>query len=100
MRTRKFRYSILVLCAFLLSARMSLAQQTINPNTISYQGMIVDSSGKPLPDGTIPISVSLWTAPTGGTRIWSDSFNPNVKSGVFNISLGSGNPFAYFIEYG
>jgi hypothetical protein len=71
---------------------MSLAQQTINSNTISYQGMIVDSSGKPLPDGSIPISVSLWSAPTGGSRIWSDSFNPILKLGVFNIALGSGTP--------
>jgi hypothetical protein len=60
------------------------------PNIIKYSGTITDISGN-LVEGTKTLRVRLYTAFSGGSQVWSDIFaNVNIKSGAFNIILGSG----------
>ena len=59
---------------------------------ISYQGLIQSQEGVPIGDSTYPTSVSIWADSSGGTELWRDVFQTSVKSGIFNIMLGSQTP--------
>lgn len=65
--------------------------QTV-PTAIAYQGRLTDASTAPVPDGTgYEIEVRLWSAPTGGTLLWGSRYTGvPLKSGAFNLILGSG----------
>ncbi len=65
---------------------------TASNHTISYQGTIVEMDGSAVKDSTYPITVSIWTDATQGTRLWRDVFPTEVKGGIFNILLGSHIP--------
>ena len=76
--------------------------QTASPsvNTISYQGSIVEMDGSAVKDSIYPITVSIWTDATQGTRLWRDVFQTEVKGGIFNILLGSQIPLPSPAGYG
>jgi hypothetical protein len=59
---------------------------------ISYQGLIQGVNALPVKDSAYPIAISLWTDSAGGSQIWEDVFQTPVKSGIFNILLGSQTP--------
>ena len=42
------------------------------PNTINYQGYLTDSAGTPI-NATVPIIFSLYSDPTGGTALWTET---------------------------
>jgi hypothetical protein len=60
-----------------------------SPRTLSYQGFITNGE-KPLGDGIHPVTVTLYSDPTGTNIIWTGTYAPSVKDGVFNLELGSG----------
>src|SRR5581483_2688398 len=82
---------IAVLAVLLFLALSAHAQ---SPAIISYQGMLSDTAGRPIPDGVYTFEVSLWTGPDAatGTLLWTDSFEEIVSHSVFNIELGSHVP--------
>ena len=41
--------------------------------TINYQGKLTDSTGLSVADGLYVMEFNLYTAPTGGTAIWTES---------------------------
>src|ERR1035437_10313650 len=97
------KHSVLIrafcICAMLLSVRMSYAQSLSSAaaggaaHTISYQGSLTGPDGQRVPDGKTQIEVSLWTDANGeGTRVWHDSFETDVRGGIFNLQLGSQTP--------
>jgi hypothetical protein len=73
---------------------------------ISYQGVISDSLGMPLPDGEHVFSYSLFDDSTGGNQLWSEQHTVLLRRGLFSVILGSVNPFpdsmrfdkAYWLE--
>jgi hypothetical protein len=60
------------------------------PQTISYQGVLADTSGKIVPDGNYSLTFTLYDA--AGAALWSESQSTTVSDGIFNVILGSGNP--------
>jgi hypothetical protein len=65
------------------------------PTMISYQGQLLDSSGKPVPDGTYSMTFKLYNVPTGGTSVWQETQSVTVTNGLFNVLLGSaGSPLS------
>jgi len=62
------------------------------PPMINYQGKLMQPSGVPVPDGTYQMRFAIYSVPTGGTPLWSET-NPNVqvKGGLFSVLLGSVN---------
>jgi hypothetical protein len=58
------------------------------PHWISYQGVLTDGAGTPVPDGTYSITFSLFTQPEGGSEIWSTTMPVVVSGGIFNVALG------------
>ncbi|MDH7515925.1 MAG: hypothetical protein QHI48_08640, partial [Bacteroidota bacterium] len=62
------------------------------PRTISYQGVLADATGTPVPDGNYNIVFRLFDTATGGTPLWEEGTLVEVRNGVFNVQLGSVNP--------
>ena len=65
------------------------------PNTITYQGSVVGSDGKPVIDRDYRMRFRLFNVATGGTALWSEEETAvSVRSGLFAVTLGDGpQPF-------
>ena len=63
-----------------------LARATVVSDTISYQGRLLDNSGDPV-DGTQTMDFRLYTDPSGGMPLWSQSSSVTVEDGLFNVNL-------------
>ena len=81
-----------LLCAFFLGIISQTAWGEI-PRTISYQGVLTDTSGATL-DGDHDFVFKLYDAETGGNQLWSETHvSVTVSRGVFNVTLGSVDAF-------
>jgi len=58
------------------------------PQTMSYQGVLSDGSGVPVPDGTYDLTFRLHSAPIGGTTLWGETQTLLVEDAIFNAILG------------
>lgn len=84
----------------LFFTRISVAQTTSPggqtadiPRVISYQGLLKNSSGQPLPDGLHLITIRFYSDAEGGSPVlWEDVFKVPTNAGVFSILLGSQKP--------
>ena len=64
------------------------------PATITYQGYLTDSSNAPLNTPVI-MTLSLYSAATGGTPLWSEhQTGIAVVNGVYSILMGSVTPIS------
>ena len=78
-----------LLCAlfFMLSAQVVLGQI---PQTMSYQAVLTDIDGNPVPDGNYQLTFRIYTSGTNGGPLWQEVHdNALVRNGLFNIILGS-----------
>jgi len=85
---RTFFLSILF---FVLAVQFSWAPI---PQTISYQGVLTDTSGKAVPDGVYNLTFKLYNEIIGGTPLWSETQPVTVSKGIFHAILGAVNPLA------
>ncbi|MFA6233360.1 MAG: hypothetical protein WC824_04110 [Bacteroidota bacterium] len=68
------------------------------PRTISYQGVLTDASGTPVPDGNYTLNLTLFDVPTGGTRSWYEQQVVTTSKGVFNAQLGIVTPLRLLFD--
>jgi hypothetical protein len=66
--------------------------------TISYQGVLTDASGTPVPDGSYTLNLTLFDVPTGGTRSWHEQQVVTTSKGVFNAQLGIVTPLRLLFD--
>ncbi|HET7152938.1 MAG TPA: hypothetical protein VFJ29_04170, partial [Candidatus Kapabacteria bacterium] len=59
------------------------------PHTISYQGILIDRSGQPVPDGIHRMTIRLYVSDSGNVGIYFTQTNVTTKSGIFNVILGA-----------
>jgi hypothetical protein len=88
------RFSFALLCAFILAATLP-GTHAAPPEFMTYQGFLVDANGNPLAPGTpanYPIIFRIFTASSGGTRMWSEQQIVTVDNGNFSVILGEGTP--------
>jgi hypothetical protein len=85
---RKF-YFLFVLSLILFLVSQMFAQI---PRTLSYQGVIDDSSTL-LPDGEHVFTFFFYNDSTGGKAIWSEHQTLEVKHGLISTVLGNETPF-------
>lgn len=64
------------------------------PRIMTYQGVITNPDGTPLPDGTYTLGFSMYTDETGGSPIWSETQNVSVARALFNVILGTNSPLS------
>lgn len=62
------------------------------PARISYQGLLTDSGGDPLADGSYAMTFAVYDAASGGAKIWEETQSSvTVGGGYFAVLLGSGS---------
>jgi len=69
------------------------------PRTLSYQGVLSDTSGVPKPDGSYTLTFRLYLASSGGSAIWTETKTLNVKNGLFNTILADQTPFDTLVTF-
>jgi hypothetical protein len=62
------------------------------PRTMSYQGVLTDAAGNPVPNGAHTIIINLYDVPTGGSALYGETHPVTTDRGVFNIVIGSVSP--------
>jgi hypothetical protein len=89
------RPTVLVLVAFLafLVAEQSHGQPLVRP--LSFQGILTDTLGNPLPNGPHDMRFSVFDSPEGGTELWFEQKNVPTARGLFNVMLGDAKPMAF-----
>jgi trimeric autotransporter adhesin len=63
------------------------------PRTLSYQGILSDTSGVPKSDGNYGMTFRLYNISLGGTPLWSETQVLATQRGLFNAVLGDITPF-------
>jgi len=58
------------------------------PETMSYQGILTDASGRIVADGSYRLTFKLYESPTSGPLIWEENQGVTVADGLFNVILG------------
>ena len=91
---RNFFISITFL--FILISQLSYSQI---PRTISYQGILTDTTANAKPDGEYNFTFRLYESNTGGSALWSESKKLFVKKGLFTTNLGDQTPFGDDIKF-
>jgi Uncharacterized protein conserved in bacteria (DUF2345) len=74
-----------------LIALVGLLQAQI-PETLSYQGTLLNESGQPVANGDYAMTFRIYEVSSGGTAIWEESQSIPVADGIFSAVLGSSNP--------
>jgi len=65
------------------------------PETTSFQGVLTDAGGAPLPDGAHDLHVRLYDGPdAGATLLWEEQQSITTTQGRFDVILGSVTPLA------
>lgn len=83
-----FRLTLLtaaVLCGLAFAA---------TPNLLNYQGRLTTPSGTPVIDNTYAVTFSIYSVPSGGTALWTETQAVNTVGGVFSTVLGSTIPLS------
>ncbi len=75
----------------LVSASLVSAEAQSVPALINYQGRLLD--GTNLVNGTVGLELSLFTAASGGTLLYTDSNDVAVADGLYATIIGDGTLF-------
>jgi hypothetical protein len=69
------------------------ASSSLLPETISYQGVLRDNEGNPVPDGSYNMTFKLYESTTSSDVIWAETQSAVIVDGIFNVLLGSVTEF-------
>ena len=76
------------LALFLLMLSVSTLAQTV-PARSNFQGRLTLPDGTPVRDDAYRLAFRLFTAASGGTKLWEEIINPvSVRNGVFAVKIG------------
>jgi hypothetical protein len=68
---------------------LGYAQSTVDvPHTISYQGLLVNRDGFPVPDGDHTLHLRLYADSVGVAGVWQSDIRIRTRNGIFNTILG------------
>jgi hypothetical protein len=87
----RFLAIALVLTALSMPLNESVADV---PEFMSYQGLLRDGVGDPVPDGNYTLTFRLYDVETGGAALWTETQTVAVADGVFNAKLGKVVPLS------
>ena len=92
----KTRYSTAVV---LLLIALPFSSEAQIPRTLSYQGVLTDTSGVPKPDGSYTLIFRLYDLSTGGSAIWTETKTLKTKRGLFYTTLADQTPFGSSVKF-
>lgn len=93
MKTYYFTAVVLLLIALPFSSEAQI------PRTLSYQGVLSDTSGVPKPDGSYTLTFHVYETSTGGSAIWTETKTLKTKRGLFNTILADQTPFGSSVTF-
>jgi hypothetical protein len=93
---RQYFFFALVFLSALLCSPDIVAQV---PRAVSFQGILVDATNKPLPDGPRQMRISMYATVSGGAPLYTEMHSATLKDGLFNVIIGSVNPIPPSIEF-
>jgi hypothetical protein len=70
------------------------------PRMLSYQGKLLDTAGRPVPDADYTVSFRLYAVPSGGAAFWNETQTVRTRSGLFSALLGTVSPVGGLPEGG
>ncbi len=87
----RFRLLFFLTLSMWLFALIS-AVNALAPDIFSFQGRLTDAGGNPL-TGTYSIQFAIYSAPSGGSALWTET-HPSVvvSNGLFTVGLGAFDP--------
>jgi len=84
---------ILIFCAAALMLVPSLAAADI-AEVMSYQGVLRDGSGDPVPSGSYVVTFRIYDVETGGSALWTEDQMLSITDGLVNAHLGASVPLS------
>jgi len=99
MKNRNFVIGIIVALATILLALSSTLSNAQIPRTLSYQGVLTDSSGNPKPDNIYSITFRMYDGAVGGIVLWTEVKSLQVKRGLFTTILGDLTPLPDSLQF-
>lgn len=91
--------TIVLAAALALAALCPLPAHAQVPRQITYQGVLTDTNGAPMPDNTYVMVFRLYDVSTAGTVLWNEVKNVPVKDGLFSSYLGDTTPFPDSVDW-
>lgn len=82
--------ALMIAAIVLLAINLSLAEV---PRLISYQGRLTNA-GIPVADDSYSVVFNLYTLPTDGRVLWTETQSVTTTSGLFSVLLGTNNPLS------
>ncbi len=64
------------------------------PETMSYEGVLLDAEGVPVEDGDYDITFRVYDVDVGGSALWTETQSVPVAGGVFDVILGTVAPLS------
>jgi hypothetical protein len=92
----KYISLVLSVCCYIIISPFLLAQV---PRTISYQGVLTDTSGIPKPNGNYSLTFRLYNVSSGGAALWEENKSVQTKKGVFSVLLGETTPIPASLNF-
>jgi len=83
-----FMLKYFLVAAFVMLFSGGAASAAFNEE-INYQAKLADDTGATVPDGDYSITYKLYTAPTGGSAVFTEVATSTVTSGLFSYLIGS-----------
>jgi uncharacterized protein (TIGR02145 family) len=75
----------------LLSFSLSILTLAQTPKTISYQGVVRNATGQPIPNQSIKIKLSLLETATSANSLYTETHTPTTSGqGLFALQIGAG----------
>ena len=84
--------SALLLCLLLPTQALSL------PATLTHQGRIMESDNSPMA-GVSNVTFSIYTVPTEGSAVWTETSSVVFDNGYYSLLLGTQNDFPEDLFY-
>jgi hypothetical protein len=81
-------------CTILLVLLVAFPVAAQRPLLISYQGLLTNTSGTPIPDGSVTLNLALYQVAEGGSAVWSETQTVEITSGLLTVYLGADTPLS------
>jgi hypothetical protein len=86
-------HRLLLTGLFAACTSLALAQTSMVPSAMSYQGLLTDDQGNPVAPTTPEnrnVEFRVYNVATGGTAVWGEAQTVTVYKGNFSVILGNG----------
>ena len=89
-------FFLIAIFAILTAGQQAVAQL---PRSLTIQGVLTDSTSRPIPDGIHTITLRMYDKLIGGNVVYTEEYTTPVFKGLFNLTLGAKSPLPASIVF-